>query len=82
MFPEVLSPLQQESKLWHDKLSCIHPKSMFRLAKRGVLTSIFIYLKDDVPLCASFMFGIARRSQWMTKENKSGSIEKESDNNP
>ena len=42
MFPEVLSPLQQEFKSWHDKLSHLHPKSMFRLAKLGVLPSIFL----------------------------------------
>ena len=33
MFPEVLSTLQQELKLWHDKLSHLHPKNMFRLEK-------------------------------------------------
>ena len=31
MFPEVLSPLQQELKSWHDKLYHLHPKSMFIL---------------------------------------------------
>ena len=31
MFPEVLLPLEQEFKSWHDKLSRLHTKSMFRL---------------------------------------------------
>ena len=31
VFPEFLSPLQQEFKYWHDKLSHLHPKSMFRV---------------------------------------------------
>ena len=56
MFPEVLTPLQQEFKSCNDKLSHLYPKSMFRLAKFGVLPSIFLKLKDDVPLCASLMF--------------------------
>ena len=37
MFPEMLSPLQKEYKFWHDKLSQLHPKSMFTLSKLGVL---------------------------------------------
>ena len=55
---------------------------MFRLAKLGVLPSIPLDLKDDVPLCASCMFGTARRSQWITKVNKSCSIIKETYNKP
>ena len=51
IFPEVLSPLQHELKYWHDKLYQLHPKSMFRIAKLGVLISIFLELKDYVPLC-------------------------------
>ena len=37
MFPEVQSPLQQEFKSWNDKLSHLHPKSMFRLVKIGFI---------------------------------------------
>ena len=33
---------------------------MFRLEKRGVLPEIILNLEDDVPLCASYIFGIAR----------------------
>ena len=62
IFPEVLSPLQQEFKSWHDKLSNLYPKSLFRLAKIGVFPSIFIDLKDDVPLCESCMFGTSRKN--------------------
>ena len=53
MFTEVLPPLQQEFKSCHEKLSQLQPKSMFRLERLGVLPSIFIDLKDDVPLCLS-----------------------------
>ena len=81
MFPEVLSPLQQELKSWHDKLSHLHHKSMFRLAKLGVLTSRFLDFNDDVPFCASCMFGSSRRSKWRTKEKISGYIRKETDDN-
>ena len=70
MFPWVLSPSQQEFKSWHKKLSHFHPKSMFRLAKLGVFPSIFIDLKDDAPLCASWMFGTSRSRKWITKGNK------------
>ena len=67
MFPEVLSPPQQEFKSWHDKLSHFYPKSMFRLAKLGVIPSIFIDLRDDVPICESCIFGTSRRRQWIKK---------------
>ena len=65
MFPEVISPLQQEFISWNYKLSHLHTKSIFRLANFGFLTSIFLYLEDDVPLRAS-----------ITKGNKSGFISK------
>ena len=55
---------------------------MFRLAKLGVLPSRFLRLKGDVPLCESCMFGTERRRKWRKKWNKSGSIRKETDNNP
>ena len=74
--------MQQEFKSWHDKISRLHSKSMFRLAKLGVLLSIFLDLKYDVPLCESLMFGTERRREWITKVDKPGSIRKETDNNP
>ena len=55
---------------------------MFRLAKLGVPPSIYLDLKDDVPLCASCMFGTARRGERRTKGKKSGSIRKGADNGP
>ena len=76
MFPEMLSHLQQELKSWHDKLSHLHPKSMFILAKLGFLPSEFIDLNDFVPLCAPCMFETEMRRQWITKGNKSGSTRK------
>ena len=82
MFPELLSPLKEEFKSWHEKLSHFHTKSMFRLAKIGVLPSRFIYLKYDLPLCAPCMFVTASKRQCRTKGNKSVSIRKETDNNP
>ena len=51
MFPEMLSPLQQEFKFWHEKLCQLNPKYMFRLEKLGVLPERFLDLKDDVTLC-------------------------------
>ena len=74
MFPRVLSPLQQEFKSLHDKLSPLQPKSMFILEILGVLPSRFLYLKDVVSLYVSCMLGTARRSQWRKKGKKSGSI--------
>ena len=50
--------------------------------KLGFLSSIFIYLKGDVPLCSSCMFGTARRRQWRKKGKKLGSMRKETENNP
>ena len=82
MFIEVLSPLQQEFKSCHDMLSNLHPKSMLRLEKPGIIPSIFIDLKDDVTHRVSCMFGTARRKQWITKGNKSGSIRKDNENKP
>ena len=55
---------------------------MFRLAKLGVLPSIFIDLKDDVPICESYIFGTSRRIQLRTNGDKSGSIRNETDNKP
>ena len=52
MFPEVLSTLQQKFKSWHEILSHLPPKFMFRLAKIGALPARFLNMKDDVPLCA------------------------------
>ena len=43
------------------------PKSMFRLSKLGFLPSIFIDLKYDVTIVASYMFGTASSRQWRTK---------------
>ena len=55
---------------------------MFRLAKLGFLLSIFLYLKGDVTLCASCIFGKERRRKRIKKGNKSGYIRQETDNNP
>ena len=63
MFPKVLSLLQQEFKSCHDKLSHLHSKSMFSLAKFGVLPSRSLDLKYDVPLCVSCMLGTTRRGK-------------------
>ena len=43
---------------------------MFRLAKLGFLQSIFLDLKEDVPLFVSCMFVTARRRKCITKGNK------------
>ena len=82
MFPEVFSPSQQELKPWHYKLSHLHTESMFRLEKLRVLPSIFIDLKDYVPLCVSCMFGTSRIRQYITKGDKPGSIRKKNYNKP
>ena len=76
MFSEVILPLQQELQFWHDKISHLRPKCVFKLAKVGVLPPICLELMDDVPLCVSCMFRTARRKQWRTKVNKLGSIRK------
>ena len=82
MFPEVLSTLRQEFKSWHDKLSHLKPKSMFRIAKPRSLPSRLLDLKDDVHLCESCIFGTARRRQCTTKGMKSGSIGKYNEYKP
>ena len=61
MFPGVLSPFKQEFRSWYDKLSHLHPKSMFRIEKLEVIPSRFIDLNDDVLLCVSSMFVTASR---------------------
>ena len=53
---------------------------MFILAKIGSPPSIFTYLKEDVPLCASFMFGTTMIMKYITKGKKSGPIRKETYN--
>ena len=55
---------------------------MFRLARLRVIPSIFLYLKDDMSLCESCMFGKSSGGKYITKVNKSVSISKETDNNP
>ena len=69
-------------KFWRDKLSHLHSKSVFILAKLGVLLERFLYLKDNVPLCASFVFLTERRWKCRTKVNKLGSIPKYTNNKP
>ena len=73
MFTEVLSSLHQEFKSRYYNLSHLNPKSMFRLERLGVLLSIFIDLKDDVPICASCMIGAANRRKRRKKEINRGS---------
>ena len=82
MFPEVLSPLQHEFRSWHDNLSHLHPKSMLRLEKLGVLPPIFLDLKYDVPLCESCIFITSKSMQWIKKGNKSWSKSKYTENKP
>ena len=53
---------------------------MLRLEKLGVPPKLFLDLKDDVPLCASWIFGTEIRQTWWTKGNKSGSVHKDTDN--
>ena len=53
MFPEVLSNLQHKLKSWHENLCHLYTKSMFILSELGIIPSVFIYLKDDVPICES-----------------------------
>ena len=67
MHIEVLSHLQQEFKSRNYRLSHLHTKYMFRLVKYGIHLSIFLYLKDDMPLCASCMFGTEKIRKWTTK---------------
>ena len=55
---------------------------MFKLAKLGVLPSTFLFLKYDVTLYSSCMFGTARISKWRTKGNKSRYISEETFNKP
>ena len=63
MLAEVISPLKQEFKSWHDKLSHLHPKSMFIPEKLGAPPSRFLDLKYDLSLCAPCMFGTAMDSK-------------------
>ena len=51
MFPEVLSPSQQDLKSWHDKLSHLHTKSIFRIEKLLFPPNQFKDLKVDVTIC-------------------------------
>ena len=67
IFSEVLSQLQQELKSWDDKLSHLHTKFIFRLEKSGVLPSIYLDLKDDVPICVSCIFVTERIRQWRNR---------------
>ena len=82
MFLEVPSPLQHDFRSWHDNFYHLHPKYVFRLEKLGFIPSIFLYLKADLPLCVSCIFGKARIRKCRTKLDKSGSIRKETDDKP
>ena len=53
---------------------------MFGLAKLGVLPSVSLDWKDDVPLCTSCMFGTTIVKAMDKNGKKSGSISKETDN--
>ena len=79
-YPVVISPLQWELKSWHEELSHLYINYMLRLEIFWVPTSIFLYLKEDVSLCTSWIFGTERILQWTTKGNKSRYKSKESNN--
>ena len=80
MFTGVISPLKKYFKSWHDKLSRLHPKYMFRLAKLGILPKFFLDFKYYRPLYLSCVFGTANRIQWRTKREKLVSMCKGNDN--
>ena len=55
---------------------------MFWLAKLGVLSKWSLGLKDDMPLCTSWMFGTDSCWKCKTKGNKWGYIHNDTDNKP
>ena len=71
--PLHLSPLQQEflSLHNHDKLFHLPFTSMLRLCKFGVLPERFLKLRNNLPPCASCMFGQAHRRLWWHKTSAS-----------
>ena len=81
-FSEVLPFLQQDLKFRHGRILHIHPTQMLCLEWLGVITRLFIEIKDDVLLCYSSMFGTYRIHAWRTKGEKLGSIRKYSDYKP
>ena len=69
--PLHLSPLQQEFLSLHNKLSHLPFTTMLRLCKLGVLPKRFLKLRNNLPPCASCMFGQAHRRPWRHKTSAS-----------
>ena len=65
--PTHLSPLQQEFLSLHYKLFHLPFTVMLRLCKFGVLPKRFLKLRNNLPPCASCMFGQAHRKPWRHK---------------
>ena len=75
--PLHLSPLQQEFLSLHNRLFHLPFAMMLRLCKFGVLPKRFLKLRNNLPPCASCMFGQAHRRPWKHKTsatNVGGSI--------
>ena len=75
--PLHLSPLQQEFLSLHNRLFHLPFAMMLRLCKFGILPKRFLKLRNNLPPCASCMFGQAHRRPWKhetSAANVGGSI--------
>ena len=72
LYPDPLSPAEQEFIDLHHRLYHLPYSIMFRLAKAGFLPKHLLRLKDRPPPCASCLFGTQHRSNWRTKSTKHG----------
>ena len=75
-----LTRLQERFLRWHERLNHLPYSLMLRLAQKGVLPKEFTKLKQDLPPCASCLFGKQRRRPRTTLS--SGSIRQEHHDHP
>ena len=68
--PNHLSPLQQEFLSLHHKLCHLPFSVMLRMSKLGILPKRFLKLRNNMPPCASCMFGQAHRRPWRHKTSQ------------
>jgi hypothetical protein len=67
------SDFERLTLYWHHRLQCAPLKTLYRLAKRGILPrGILKVLK--MPICASCAFAAAHRRAWRTKAKKPSPI--------
>ena len=72
--PRTLSPMQQETMIWHPRLYHLPFRILFCLISMGFLPKRLLGCRNNPLLCVACQCGAAHRRTWRTKGNESGLI--------